>query len=117
AWPFRCPGAVARANLRNHRGPSVGAASKACRAPSAGGGSLHKKKPGRAGFSEWVLGSFVWPKKPFPVEVDQVRGRIRHPYLGLPCDFPKVTAHDGPVRKAGYIDKAGSRSGKQLGKL
>lgn len=48
-----------------------------------------------------------------PVKMEQMRRCVCHPYLGFPCDFAKVSAHDGgAVWKSCYIDKSSRRSGK-----
>lgn len=63
------------------------------------------------------LGRPMRTQKAHAVEVNKVRWRIRNPPLSFPRNFPKVAAHNGPIREGSDINQPRSRLGKELSKL
>lgn len=65
------------------------------------------RRMGRAIYLVLYSFSRVGAKKSYSVEVNKMRRCISHPYLCFPCDFTKISSHDGAIWKSGHIDKSG----------
>lgn len=48
---------------------------------------------------------FMGPQETLPVEMDQMRGSISHPYFRLPAYGWQILCHRLPIRKCGNKDQ------------